>query len=200
MSFSFAQYGAPTKSVEELAQENEANSGGLMPEQKNNLFVIEKAEIQTAASGAVGVNFQFSCVGEKYANRKVFNYVNIVDKQGQLNKVGHSQIGALAFAVGFQGNLDDPEELMQYGGTPFCADVQIEKGQNGYEDRNKLANWKENKGQPFSEKATPKPATSGFNPQSNQAPQQPAQQASFQPQQPAPQPSNTQGMPSFARK
>ena len=220
MAFSFGQYGGAQQEVTQLAEENSQNSGGLLPPQKNNMFLIEKVEIKEAASGAVQVNFQFNCIGEKYANRKVFNSINVVKTSGELNKIGETQIGAIAHAVGFQGVLDNPEDLMQYANVPFVADVKIEKGNAGYEDRNVLANWKIANGQPFSELPMPKApqqAAPAFK-ANQQAPQQAAggwanaqqpqqnttQQAAPQqqsaPQQAAPQFNNSGPVPSFLQQ
>lgn len=222
MAFSFSQFGGAQQAVTQLAEENEQSSGGLMPPQKNNMFLIERVEIKPAANSAsVQCSFMFNCIGEKYSNRKVFNSINVINKQGELNPIGERQIGAIANAVGFQGVLDNPEDLLQYANVPFVADVKIEAGQNGYEDRNVLANWKIANGQVFQE--LPMPAPKQAAPQFNQqaapqaggwakpqqaAPQQSAPQAGgFQqhqqaaPQQAAPQFNNaSQEVPAFLRQ
>lgn len=198
MSFSFAALGAQQVSVEELAQENEASSGGVMPPQKNNLFLIEEVEIKEATSGSVGVNFRFTCVGEKFANRKVFQYVNIVTKDGSINEIGMRQVGALAHAVGFQGVLDNPEELLAYTSIPFCADVVIES-QQGYDPQNKLKNWKQAKGQQFQELPMPQAKAQPAPFAQPQMQAQTAQQPARQPvQQQAPAFAQGQAMPAFA--
>lgn len=221
MSFSFSALGAQPQTAEQLAEENANSSFDFMPPQKNNVFVIDKVEFKESASGAAGLNFQFACVGEKYANRKVFNYVNVVKKDGTLNEISYHQIGALAFAVGHTGVIDNPvETLEQYVGVPFVADVIITQ-QEGYNPQNQLANWKPNKGQPFSEKAIPakfkgeqqgglqpaqqqgfQPQNQGFQPQSQGfQPQQPQQ--GFQPQQQPAQPQQPvqfDSMPAFAQQ
>lgn len=191
MAFSFSQFGGAQQAVTQLAEENEQSSGGLMPPQKNNMFLIERVEIKPSAnSSSVQCSFMFNCIGEKFANRKVFNSINVINRQGELNPIGERQIGAIANAVGFQGVLDNPEDLMQYANVPFVADVKIEAGQNGYEDRNVLANWKIANGQQFQELPMPQ-AKPQSTPQFN-TPQQPAQAGGWAkpanaPQQPAPQ-------------
>ena len=189
MAFSFSSVGGAQAPVEQLAEQNEQSSGGIMPPQKNNLFLIERVEVKEKSSGAVQVDFMFNCVGEKYANRKVFNSINVVKTDGTLNEIGERQIGALAHAVGHIGIVDDPEMLLQYNGVQFCADVKIEKGQKGYEDRNVLANWKQNKGQAFQELAMPaqkSQSAPSFKPQGQTGAgwanaQQPVKQANQQP-------------------
>lgn len=211
MAFSFSQYGGAQQAVTQLAEENEQSSGGLMPPQKNNMFLIERVEIKPASNSAsVQCNFMFNCIGEKYGNRKVFNSINVINKQGELNPIGERQIGAIANAVGFQGVLDNPEDLMQYANIPFVADVKIEAGQNGYEDKNVLANWKVANGQVFQELPMPqaKPQAKPAFSTPQQAPQQaqtggwakpaqqPVSQQTTQPQY-AQQPANTQAAPQF---
>lgn len=220
MSFSFSSFGVQGQSVEELAQESANSSFDFMPPQKNNVFVLDSITEKEAATGSIGFDLVFTCVGDKYANRKIFQYVNVIDKSRQPNQTGIRQIGALAFAMGYNGVIDNPEnDLQPHLGTPFVADVDIEQDNPQYAPKNKLKNWKQNKGQPFSELPIPAkfkgeqnsgqvapaqgftPQNQGFEPQQSAPQQQQPTQPPFGNQQSQPvQPKTFDNMPDFARQ
>lgn len=185
--FSFGNYGAQ-QSVQELASQDNGSDFEIMPKHKNQL-VIDEMEINQATSGSINLKVVTSIVGDQFNGRKMWNNINLVKKDGNVNEISQRQLGSLALAVGFTGDqLNNPLELLNYASNPFEASVGVEKGgpkQGGgvYDDKNVFSNPKPiQTAQPMMNQGQ---GQGGFQ-QQQQAPQQQAPNNGFQ-QQSAPQ-------------
>lgn len=75
---------------------------------------ITKAEIRDLKSGnGVGLNVEYTVISpEQYANRKVWQNLNIKHTNPQAEQIGQSQLSSLCRALGI-GVLDDSDQLFQ---------------------------------------------------------------------------------------
>jgi hypothetical protein len=98
------------------------------------------------ATGAVYLNAEFTVIGGKYAKRKVFSLIGLYSSKGpEWGKMGRAFIrAALESARGIKAD-DASERAMkarQIGGfgdldgLEFCALVDVDKPQDGYEPKN----------------------------------------------------------------
>ena len=97
---------------------------------------IAKVEIKDTKEGT-GARFitEYTIIGEKYANRKVWSSFNFINASQEAQAIGQRELGRLTKACGYGENerLHDEDELL---GKQLDIYVETEAGTGGYKDRN----------------------------------------------------------------
>jgi hypothetical protein len=96
-----------------------------------------EAEEKTTQKGGQMIAATFEVVSGKYANRKIWNNYNIHNDSEKAQRIGREQVSAWARACG-KPNATSVDELLE---RSFTAVLDIEKGSNGYSDRNKIVGY-----------------------------------------------------------
>ena len=96
-----------------------------------------EAEEKTTQKGGQMIAATFEVVSGKFANRKIWNNYNIHNDSEKAQKIGREQLAAWARASG-KPNATSVDELLE---RSFTAVLDIEKGTNGYSDRNKIVGY-----------------------------------------------------------
>lgn len=117
------------------------------------VFQLTGAELkQTKDGSGQYIKGEFTVIAPSYQGRKVFQNFNIYNRNSEAERIGRSQLKALAVAVGLD-TLRDTDELI---GRTVAARVSIEKDKSGkYDDQNRLSKYK-----PADTSATSAPAAS----------------------------------------
>lgn len=150
------------------------NEYGIMPVGWYPAEITAVSVSETKSGTGVMLTAEFTIRGESYYGRKVWERFNIMNQSQQAQAIGQRELGRMMRALKFGENerLIDENQLL---GRSLDIRIKIEKGQNGYEDRN----------------AVDKFARAGEGGKDQvQAPQQAAQQ--YQNQSPAPRPAPAQ--------
>lgn len=137
MSFAFTNVNTAQSTVDIAAQvaDGGGNDNTPMPVHYND-FKLEKIEEKTFESGAMKLSFWLRIVGEKYANKVVFQDYFVIKKDGSQNQKAFEQINAMAHAMGVTEVVTTPEVLV---GRKFAGKVQIKKSDNPqYPDTNEI--------------------------------------------------------------
>jgi len=95
------------------------------------------AELKDTRSGGQMIAAAFEVVSGKYANRKVWNNFNIHNNSEKAQKIGREQVAAWARAAG-KPNASSFDELLE---RQFTAVLDIEKGTDGYADKNRIVGY-----------------------------------------------------------
>jgi hypothetical protein len=96
-----------------------------------------EAEEKTTQKGGTMIAATFEVVSGKYANRKIWNNYNVHNDSEKAQRIGREQVSAWARASG-KPNATSVDELLE---RAFTAVLDIEKGTNGYSDRNKIIGY-----------------------------------------------------------
>lgn len=118
-----------------------ADDGGYSPIPAGEyVFQLTGAELkQTKDGSGQYIKGEFTVVAPSYQGRKVFQNFNIYNRNSEAERIGRSQLKALAIAVGLD-TLRDTDELI---GRTVAARVSIEKDKSGrYDDQNRLSKYK----------------------------------------------------------
>lgn len=118
-----------------------ADDGGYSPIPAGEyVFQITGAELkQTKDGSGQYIKGEFTVIAPSYQGRKVFQNFNIYNRNSEAERIGRSQLKALAVAVGLD-TLRDTDELI---GRTVAARVSIEKDKSGkYDDQNRLSKYK----------------------------------------------------------
>ena len=110
--------------------------------------VIE-SEIRPTKSGGDMLRLTLEVVDGPFANRRIWENLNIRNSNPQAQSIAHRALADLCAACG-AGAIDDSEELHF---KPFVATIKIEPGRDGYEPRNGVKRYKPRGGQPGAGKA-----------------------------------------------
>jgi len=110
-----------------------------------------EAEEKTTQKGGQMIAATFEVVKGEYANRKIWNNYNTHNDSDKAQRIGREQLAAWARASG-KPNASSVDELLE---RAFTAVLDIEKGTNGYSDRNKIIGYVA-KGSAPAAKAAPK--------------------------------------------
>jgi predicted RNase H-related nuclease YkuK (DUF458 family) len=94
----------------------------------------------------------FEVVGGEHDGRKVWNNYNIHNSSEKAQKIGREQVASWAKACG-KPNANSFDELLE---RPFVAVLDIEKGKDGYADKNRIVGYV--MGSAAAPKVAPKPA------------------------------------------
>lgn len=98
------------------------------------LITCTEAEEKTTKSGGTMIAATFEVVSGKYTGRKVWNNFNIHNNSEVAQKIGREQVAAWAKAAG-KPNATSFDDLIE---KPFTAVIGIEKGRDGYADKNRI--------------------------------------------------------------
>ncbi|MEI6052433.1 MAG: DUF669 domain-containing protein [Opitutaceae bacterium] len=96
-----------------------------------------EAEEKTTQKGGQMIAATFEVVSGKAAGRKIWNNFNIHNDSEKAQKIGREQVSAWARACG-KPNANSFDELLE---RQFTAVLDIEKGTNGYSDRNRIVGY-----------------------------------------------------------
>jgi hypothetical protein len=111
---------------------------------------IVDSEIVTTKSGGEMLKLTLEVTDGQYANRKVWDNLNIRNANAQAQQIAHRALADLCAACGL-GPISDSEELHF---RPFIAALKIEQDKSGqYEPRNAVKRYKARGGQPPASKA-----------------------------------------------
>ena len=116
--------------------ESEERSFEPLPKGEYELKCSE-AEEKTTQKGGTMIAATFEVVSGKYANRKIWNNYNIHNDSEKAQRIGREQVSAWARACG-KPNATSVDELLE---RSFTVVLDIEKGTNGYSDRNKIVGY-----------------------------------------------------------
>jgi len=133
----------PTDHIEDTGNDYE-----LIPPGKYRA-IIESSEVkQTSKGNGTMLSYVAMIIDGEFADRKIFGNMMLVHENEKAEEIGLRSLKQLKVAVGKPQSTKE-EDLWE---VPFVAKVGIEKGKNGYEDRNKIVAF-----MPDGE-AAPKPA------------------------------------------
>ena len=104
--------------------------------QGNHQMEVFDSEIHSSDTGSVGIKLQYRITGESFNNRRVFDYINLVKKNGDQNEIGNQQVAQLCNAIGIDG-FKDTAELQ---GKTFTGYVRHDKRDG--EIRERVAGFK----------------------------------------------------------
>jgi hypothetical protein len=116
--------------------ESEERSYEPLPKGEYELKCTD-AEEKTTQKGGTMIAATFEVVSGKHANRKVWNNFNIHNDSEKAQRIGREQVSAWARACG-KPNATSVDELLE---RSFTAVLDIEKGTNGYSDRNRIVGY-----------------------------------------------------------
>lgn len=95
---------------------------------------ISAVEDKPTKAGGRGLNFKWQIDGPTHFGRVVFWWVTTQHEKPDVVTIGRSQLCALCEALGIEGFRDERELV----GRVCDIKLGFQKGQNGYEDSNKL--------------------------------------------------------------
>lgn len=95
------------------------------------------AEVKTTRSGGEMIAATFEVVGGEHDGRKVWNNYNIHNDSEKAQKIGREQVASWARACG-KPNATSFDELLE---RKFIASIDIEKGKDGYADKNRIVGY-----------------------------------------------------------
>ena len=139
----------------------EAPSTDLLPVDWYVAVATKVEPKDNQAKGAKWLDCEFEIVDGPHARRKVWTNITTSNQSETATQIGLSQLSAWCKALNV-AILKDSSDLMN---KPMLIHVKIEKGTNGYSDKNKVVNHK-----PHGGAAAPQgqpqqaPATEGSKP------------------------------------
>ena len=116
--------------------ESEERSYEPLPKGEYELKCTD-AEEKTTQKGGIMIAATFEVVSGKATGRKVWNNFNIHNDSEKAQRIGREQVSAWARACG-KPNATSVDELLE---RSFTAVLDIEKGTNGYSDRNRIVGY-----------------------------------------------------------
>ncbi len=131
----------------------------LMPKGEYTLSATDAEERPTSSGGEM-ISVTFEVADGSHQGRKIWFQFNTKNASEQAERIGHQQLVAWATACG-RPDADDTDELLD---RPFQANVVIEKGTNGYADKNKIASFLFSKAKakaPVKQSEPPKKSSNG---------------------------------------
>ena len=100
---------------------------------------VDAAEIKANKAGnGKGVKVELTIVGDKFANRKLFPWINIENPNQTCVDIGFKELAALGLACGFL-QINDTSELV---GKAIQVRVKIEPAKGDYEACNRVTAYK----------------------------------------------------------
>lgn len=145
----------------------ETGSFDLMPAGEYLCMAIEEEEKETKSGGMMLV-IKFQIIDDKCNGRYVWQNFNVENANEKAVHIAFQELKRLGKAVG-KPDCGNTEEFMN---IPFRAKIGIEPGKNGYEDRNKIKDYKP-ANDSASAPAAPVPAQPNHIPESAPAPAEP---------------------------
>lgn len=99
--------------------------------------LITGSEVKPTKTGGSMLVFEYTIIGPSYANRKVWSQHNVQNPSAEAERIGREQVKAIAAAVGVMR----PTDSVELHGKPMTITIAIEKGKDGYPDRNVVRGW-----------------------------------------------------------
>ena len=96
-----------------------------------------EAESKDTKSGGQMIAATFEVVGDQFDGRKIWNNFNIHNNSEVAQKIGREQVASWARACG-KPNATSVDELLE---RKFKASIDIEKGKDGYADKNRIVGY-----------------------------------------------------------
>tara|TARA_Y100000593_G_scaffold93049_1_gene186532 strand:+ start:1793 stop:2269 length:477 start_codon:yes stop_codon:yes gene_type:complete len=131
----------------------------LLPRGEYTLRATDAEERPTKNNGEL-IAVTFEVADGSHQGRKIWFQFNTKNASEQAERIGHQQLVAWATACG-KPEADDTDDLLE---RPFQANIVIEKGTNGYADKNKIASFLFSKAKaktPVKKSEPPKKETNG---------------------------------------
>ena len=131
----------------------------LLPKGEYTLRATDAEERPTKNNGEL-IAVTFEVASGSYEGRKIWFQFNTKNASEAAERIGHQQLVAWATACG-KPEADDTDDLLE---RPFQANIVIEKGTNGYADKNKIASFLFSKSKakaPVAKSEPPKKETNG---------------------------------------
>lgn len=98
---------------------------------------VESCELKDTSKGGKMLSFCYNVTGPNFAGRKVWDNINIINKNPKAEEIGRSQMGDIMRAAGL-GNVQDTDQFI---GANIQIKVRTEKSE-GYDPRNVVKGWK----------------------------------------------------------
>lgn len=95
------------------------------------------AEVKATKSGGEMISATFEVLSGQHTGRKIWNNFNIHNKSEAAQRIGREQVASWARACG-KPNANSFDDLID---RKFKASVDIEKGSNGYSDKNRIVGY-----------------------------------------------------------
>ena len=108
----------------------------VLPAGEYRAVVIESS-MDKKDSGAVMLSLTLQIVDGQFQNRKVWESINYVKKDGTVNQIGAGQLSALCRSVGVM----NPNDTSDLHNKPFVAKIAIRQDE-GYEPKNTVKSFK----------------------------------------------------------
>lgn len=147
--------------VSDVTPDTGATGGSYdpIPEGEYWLKALDAEEKTTSKGDGSYIKVKFEVAKGEYSGRLLWQNFNINNPSEKAQRIGRQQLVAWAAACG-KPDADDTDKLLD---KPFRADVQIEKGKNGYKDNNRIRAFLFDQGDEkpapkAAPKAAPKPA------------------------------------------
>lgn len=146
-----------------LANVDEADPYKPFPAGPQNLIVVGADVRPNKANTGTLVAAEFAVTDGDQKGRRVFENFNVQNQNPDAVEIGLRMIKQLIIACGGSGSENLTAELIAgLAGREFTGDVYVEKGNNGYNDANKIKAFSPKSG--AIAPATPQPAAAGdFN-------------------------------------
>ena len=96
-----------------------------------------EAESKDTKSGGEMIVATFEVVGGQFNGRKIWNNFNINNSSEKAQKIGREQVASWARTCG-KPNATSFDELLE---RKFIASIDIEKGKDGYADKNRVVGY-----------------------------------------------------------
>lgn len=131
----------------------------LIPNGWQPMQAIESDVQPTKDGTGTIVSFTFEILSGQYERRRIWKRMNVQNKSAEAQAIGQRELADLCRALG----LPSMTNTEQAHGKPLMGRVGIEKGKDGYEDKNTVKAFKpyENPGAGAPTSPQPQPAAAG---------------------------------------
>lgn len=107
----------------------------------SSIELTKKAKENKDPSLGQMLKLKIKILDGKYKGKYVFEQLNIINPNPETVKIANEALATLCRAVGFANGLPDGDTAHLHG-KPFDGHVIVEKGKDGYNDKNKMSNYK----------------------------------------------------------
>mgnify|MGYP000874967784 CR=1 FL=1 len=125
------------------SSEVDPNQFDVIPKNDYTLRIVDSSVVDNSSKTGQLLKLTLEVVDGQYANRKVFDQINLSNPSEMAVKIGRERLSAYCHAVGVTV-LNDSQQLH---GIPFTGKVVIKTDPNGqYDDRNEIRTIKKLEG------------------------------------------------------
>ncbi len=134
----------------------DASSGGFEPIPAGHYpaQVTDSEVKQTKKGNGSYLSLEFTVIGEKYANRKIWLNLNTDNPNPKAVGIAKGQLAAICDCIGHPGLVNDSQELHM---KPMIIDVVIKRDEQ-YGDKNEIRGFSNINGDVSSKGVAPQPA------------------------------------------